>query len=153
MSIKHGKRNTRLYGIWLQMKNRCFNTKTERYKDYGGRGITVCDEWKNDFTKFYDWSISNGYQENLTIDRIDNDGNYEPSNCRWVTVKTQNRNARSNHLITFKGETHCIIEWAEITGLTRGCISNRLRYGWSIEDTLTKPKGYNQGISKDKQII
>lgn len=101
MYVKHGKKNTRLYRIWLQMKNRCFNIRTNRYKDYGGRGITVCDEWKNDFTKFYDWSILNGYQENLTIDRIDNDGNYEPSNCRWVTVKIQNRNSRSNHLITF----------------------------------------------------
>lgn len=82
MYVKHGKKNTRLYRIWLQMKNRCFNIRTNRYKDYGGRGITVCDEWKNDFTKFYDWSILNGYQENLTIDRINNDGNYEPSNCR-----------------------------------------------------------------------
>lgn len=139
MYVKHGKKNTRLYRIWLQMKNRCFNIRTNRYKDYGGRGITICDEWKNDFTKFYDWSILNGYQKNLTIDRINNDGNYEPSNCRWVTVKIQNRNSRSNHLITFDNETHTLIEWCEIKGLTKAALQNRLRYGWSIEKSLTTP--------------
>jgi hypothetical protein len=77
--MKHGLKNTRLYKIWQQMKNRCLNPKGNRFKDYGARGITVCDEWKNDFKAFYDWAMSNGYSDDLTIDRIDNDGNYEPS--------------------------------------------------------------------------
>lgn len=152
MNFKHGKRNTRLYRIWLQMKNRCYNKRSDRYKDYGGRGIVVCVEWRNSFELFYDWSMSHGYSDELTIDRIDNDGNYEPSNCRWVTIKEQSRNTRNNRSLTLNGETHCLIEWAEITGLGRQCIYNRLRYGWTVEDALTKPKGYNVGVSKTNKI-
>ena len=93
---KHGLRYTRLYRIWINMKTRCYNKNTNRYKDYGARGITICNEWRNDFMSFYNWSMNNGYDENLTIDRINNDKNYEPSNCRWITVKEQNRNKRNN---------------------------------------------------------
>lgn len=121
------------------MKNRCFNTKTERYKDYGARGITVCDEWKNDFQTFYDWAMSNGYFDNLTIDRIDNDGNYEPSNCRWATIKEQNRNSRSCEMIEYKGEIHCLKEWSEILGLSYGALKDRKSYGWSIERMFETP--------------
>lgn len=138
-NVTHGKRHTRLYGIWLQMKNRCFNAKTKRYKDYGGRGITVCDEWRNDFQSFYNWSISNGYDDTLTIDRKDNSGNYEPSNCRWVTVKEQNRNSRQCDMITYKGETHCLKEWSEILGLSYVALKNRKKYGWSIERMFETP--------------
>ena len=90
----HGKKGSRIYRIWCAMKSRCTNSNVPCYKYYGGRGITVCDEWKNDFMSFYNWAMSHGYAENLTIDRIDVDGNYEPSNCRWATMKEQNKNKR-----------------------------------------------------------
>lgn len=90
----HKKTNTRLYSIWSNMKQRCTNPKLPRYKDYGLRGITVCREWLEDFNYFYEWAMKNGYDDNLTIDRINNDGNYEPSNCRWITNKEQQLNKR-----------------------------------------------------------
>lgn len=100
-SITHGKRKSRLYHVWSDMKNRCYNSKIHNYHRYGGRGITVCDEWRNDFGKFYEWAIGNGYDENApygqcTLDRIDNDKGYSPDNCRWVDVKTQNNNKTNN---------------------------------------------------------
>ena len=87
----HGARHTRLYQIWSGMKQRCFNPRATKYELYGGRGITVCEEWKNDFKSFYDWAVSHGYQDNLTIDRIDSDGNYEPFNCQWITLRENGR--------------------------------------------------------------
>lgn len=91
-STSHGMTNSRLYRIWHNMKNRCFYSGDKHFSDYGGRGITVCDEWKNSFEAFHDWAMPNGYADNLTIDRVDNDGNYEPSNCRWITMKEQCKN-------------------------------------------------------------
>lgn len=91
---KHGKKNSRLYRIWGNMKTRCSNPTTKYYKYYGGRGITICEEWRNSFQRFYDWAMTNGYSDDLTIDRIDVNGNYEPSNCRWVTMKEQSKNKR-----------------------------------------------------------
>ena len=93
-SKKHGMTNTRLYGVWNTMRQRCLNPNNHKYKNYGGRGIKVCDEWLHDFMAFYDWSMDNGYKPGLTIDRINNDGNYEPNNCRWTTMKVQNNNRR-----------------------------------------------------------
>lgn len=143
--MKHGLKKTRLYSIWSQMKNRCFNQNAERYSDYGGRGITVCDEWKDDFKAFYDWSMSNGYSDNLTIDRINNDGNYEPSNCRWVDVLTQVNNSRHNHMIEYCGESHSMSEWSRILNIPYYLLRNRINvYGWDIEKAFTTPKS-NRG--------
>ena len=123
------------------MKNRCNNPNHPRFKDYGGRGITVCDDWKNDVKSFYDWSMSHGYADNLTIDRIDNDGNYEPSNCRWVTQLVQVNNSRHNHIITYNGETHSMSDWARILGTSFHLLSNRInRYGWGVEKAFETPK-------------
>ena len=136
----HGLSNTRLYRIWYGMKQRCYNPKNTRYKNYGGRNITVCDEWENDFISFYNWAIYNGYNDNLTIDRIDVNGNYKPDNCRFIDQKTQQRNRSNNHLITYNGKTHCINEWAEILGFSKYVIQNRiLRDKWDIERAFTKP--------------
>lgn len=123
---KHKKCDTRLYCIFGAVKSRCYNKNNKRYKDYGGRGIAVCDEWKDDFMSFYNWAILNGYKDTLTIDRIDVNGNYEPSNCRWVTPKQQARNRRSNRNYTINGETHCLKEWCEIVGLNYRTVQYRI---------------------------
>ena len=136
---KHGLRNSRIYRIWGGMIQRCINPNIERYDLYGGRGITVCEEWMEDFLNFYNWSMNNGYQDNLTIDRIDVNGNYDPDNCRWITTKQQARNMRTNVYITYNGETHCLSEWAEIIGIKAGTLNYRIRHGWSVEEALTTP--------------
>ena len=135
----HGLRNTRLNGIWCGVLQRCYNPKNKAYKNYGGRGITVCQEWQDNFQNFYDWSMSNGYNDDLTIDRIDVNGNYEPSNCRWVTKKEQANNMRSNRLLTYNGETHNMKQWAKIMGINYRALQQRLFRGWSIEKALTTP--------------
>lgn len=121
------------------MKQRCYNKNNDAYCRYGGRGIIICKDWLDDFMTFHDWAMSNGYKENLTIDRIDVNGNYEPNNCRWVDMKTQCRNKRNNRYITINNETHCLSEWCEILGLDRHVIEQRLYYGWSIERALFTP--------------
>lgn len=111
---RHKMSGTRIYETWQDMKRRCYNKQNARYDRYGGRGITVCQEWLNNFQSFYDWAINNGYSDNLTIDRIDNDGNYEPSNCRWSTVKEQCNNRSSNINITIGNTTKSLMSWCEI---------------------------------------
>ena len=136
--IKHGMSKTRLYNIWCRMIARVSDTKNNRYNRYGGRGIKVCDEWK-DPSVFISWALDNGYDDTLSIDRIDNDGNYEPSNCRWTTPKEQARNTVSIKPITFNGETRSIPEWAEKVGILKYTLHKRLRSGWSVERALTTP--------------
>ena len=105
---------TRIYETWQDMKRRCYNKQNARYDRYGGRGITVCEEWLNDFQSFYDWAINNGYSDDLTIDRIDNDGNYEPANCKWSTNKEQCNNRVTNINIKIGNTTKTLTEWCEI---------------------------------------
>lgn len=132
----HDKSNTRLYNIWTLMKARCYNKNNRAYHNYGGRGIAVCDEWKDDFQAFYVWSIENGYVENLSIDRINNNGNYSSNNCRWVTRKQQNRNTRRNRMYTINGVTKCLQYWCDYYKLNRSTVCNRLSKNWSIEKAL-----------------
>ena len=122
----HGKTNTPLYHIWCGIRERCYNPNCHAYKDYGGRGITMCQEWYNDFMTFYTWAISNGYDQTLSIDRIDVNGNYEPCNCRWADRKTQANNKRNNILITYNGKTQNLKQWCEEFNLDYDMI--RARY-------------------------
>lgn len=136
----HGKTKTRLYRIWARMKNRCYCKNNSAYSDYGGRGIIVCDEWRNDFDAFYDWAISHGYKDNLSIDRIDCNGNYEPDNCRWSTSEVQNNNKRNNDYIEYNNETHTLAEWGKILGIRRATLWARIyNYNWSIDRAFTEP--------------
>jgi transcriptional regulator with XRE-family HTH domain len=136
-SSQNGLSRSRIYNIWRSMLKRCYLPTNPSYIHYGGRGISVCDEWKNNFQSFYKWSIENGYKEKLTIDRIDVNGNYEPSNCRWATPKQQANNRTNTTLITLNGETHSASEWSEILKIPRVTIKNRLRKGMNIEKVLS----------------
>jgi len=124
----HNMRHTRLYEIWCAMRSRCENENKESYRWYGERGISVCSEWlgENGFMNFYNWSMENGYSENLTIDRINVDGNYEPSNCQWVTMKEQANNTRRNIVISYKGETKTLAELCEEYDLKYSIMYNRI---------------------------
>ncbi|AVX47356.1 hypothetical protein C5023_000226 [Staphylococcus phage vB_SauM_0414_108] len=135
----HGQTDTRLYNIYRSMKARCYRKTQKDYHSYGGRGIKVCDEWLNDFMNFYSWSYDNGYNDNLTIDRIDNNGNYEPNNCRWITEAEQHNNTSRNINITYNGETKTLKQWSKIKGINYDTLKKRYKMGWSIEDMLTKP--------------
>lgn len=135
--------NERLYGIWNGIKTRCRDKNDKRYGRYGGRGITLCEEW-NDFDAFAKWAISNGYDRNAnrgecTIDRIDNNGNYEPSNCRWVNAKAQANNRRNNVVVKFNGETRTVAEWSRLLGIPYGLAWQRIKYGWDAERAFTEP--------------
>ena len=139
-NFKHGLTKTPLFRTWSNAKSRCYDVNALPFRDYGGRGITVCEEWLHDFQAFYDWAISNGYQEGLTLDRIDNNKGYSPNNCRWVTVKEQSNNRRSNTHLVFRGETKTISQWADTMGIDKETIYARLKIGWCVEKALTTPK-------------
>jgi len=139
--VRHGLSYHGLYCVWDGMRQRCCNPKCTAYLHYGGRGITVCAEWFNSFKTFYDWAVSNGYRKGLTIDRIDNNGNYEPVNCRWVTQKENNRNKRTNRNITIGGQTKTVVEWAELYGISYNVLRTRLRLGWYPFDAVTIKPG------------
>lgn len=135
----HGETESRLYRIWRNMKSRCENPNTKSYKDYGGRGITICEEWRESFEAFHAWAIANGYRDDLTIDRKDNEGPYTPENCHWATAKEQGINKRDNRRITALGKTQTLREWSEATGIPKSTIQNRIKAGMTPDEALTKP--------------
>lgn len=149
--LDHGMADTRLHQIWIQMRRRCSKETCPDFIRYGGRGIIVCDEWQA-FPPFHDWAVANGYSDNLTIDRIDNNLGYAPSNCRWVGRTTQNRNRRDNVRYQFRGESLLLSEIAEITGVPLSRICNRVRRdGMTPDEAITKP--FRKSPTNTKQGI
>lgn len=139
----HGLSKTRIYKVWCAILNRCDNNKYAQYKDYGGRGITYDEKWK-DFMNFYHDMIDE-YREGLTIDRIDNNGNYTKSNCRWTTMRENTRNRRSNNVFSWKGKDRCLIEISEMEGIDYGLLSNRVNaLNWGIDKAVYTPKRKNK---------
>ena len=135
----HNGSNTRLYETWVNMKTRCLNPNNRAYKWYGAVGVTICQEWMQ-FENFQQWALSSGYTDDLTIDRIDPSGNYCPNNCRWITISEQQNNRKSNHYLTYNGETHTVKDWAKITGLRYATLLTRInREKWDVERALTTP--------------
>lgn len=137
----HNGSYSKLYGVYRSMVNRCNSKTNQAFMNYGGRGISVCDDWigKNGFVNFRNWSIENGYSERLTIDRIDVNGNYEPTNCRFVTMKVQQNNKRNNNKLELYGEIKSFQEWCDYFGVNRCTAKSRIDRGWSIEDAFKRP--------------
>lgn len=138
----HGLVGHPLYTKWRSMKQRCFNENHNAYQNYGGRGITICDEWSDDFSNFFKWAITHDYKEGYTLDRINNDGNYEPSNCRWATAREQSYNRRNNRYLTVYGITMTLEEWVfTLNHKNHNALWTRLNRGWSVEDAICTPIG------------
>ena len=138
----HGMRHDPIYFTWCSMKQRCYNPNDEKYPDYGGRGIVVCDRWRDSFEAFYEdvSKLPDFKREGYTINRIDNDGNYEPDNVEWADDKTQANNKRNNHLLTYNGKTQTIAQWADELGINQHTLYSRiLTYHWTVERALTTP--------------
>lgn len=137
--FKHGLAKTPIYDTWQSMMKRCYKTSNKNYHQYGGRGIRVCDEW-HDPRVFQTWAVANGYGNGLQLDRINTNGNYEPSNCRFVTSKENNNNRRDNHVIDFRGQSKTLQQWADEIGVETATLRARLgRLNWTIEKALTTP--------------
>ncbi|MBO5143013.1 MAG: hypothetical protein J6C46_08530 [Clostridia bacterium] len=149
-SVKHGLSKTRLHRIWHSMYCRCYYPSTNQYKNYGGKGIKVCEEWKHieGFINFYNWAMNNGYEENLTLDRIDNNKNYCPLNCRWISLKEQSNHRTNNVYYTFNGETKTSKQWCEVYGVSQTTLLDRLKRGWNLEQALTiSTKGNHRKVN------
>lgn len=138
LAAKHGLSDTPMYHKWENMKQRCFNPKRPGYENYGGRGITVCDEWL-DFEYFKRWCLKNGYSDDLEIDRIDNDGNYEPSNCRFVTAKKNSYNKRNTRKYEYRGKLYKIPELSKVANIHPTTLRTRLFNGMSIKEAVETP--------------
>ena len=136
-AVKHGMSEDPLYNRFTKIVSRCESPTNPEYKNYGGRGISVCEEWRRNFKAFYEWSMQNGYREDLTIDRIDVNGNYEPNNCRWVDRVAQANNTRSNHFIEYNGERKTIAEWGRKLGISYSTLWGRLKkHKWSMDGAI-----------------
>lgn len=131
--------DNKLYNIWNHTKQKCLYKNNASYKYFGAIGIKLCKEW-HDFKNFYDWAISNGYKSGLTLDRININKDYEPKNCKWVTIKERHNNRKDNNYVTYNGITLTLSQWAEKLGLSYFTLKQRLSYGWSIQRTLETPK-------------
>lgn len=134
----HGMHGKRIYNIWRSMRARCTNSNYIGWDDYGGRGISVCAEWLGGFEVFYSWALANGYSDELTIDRKNTDGNYEPENCRWATVLEQQNNRRDNRLISYHGVTDTISQFARSWGIRYSTLLYRIESGWSVDEALER---------------
>lgn len=136
----HNSSHFRIYRIWFDMHRRCYQKQNKRYSRYGARGIKVCDKW-HDFQNFFDWSLANGYKDNLTLDRKNNNESYCPQNCRWADVFEQANNRANNHFITYKGETKTLMQWSRCLNINYSTLRQRIRRGMTAEEALTRPIG------------
>lgn len=138
MYVRHNMSYTSIYNVWRGMRQRCNNPHDRYYHIYGGKGVRVCELWANDFLTFNNWANSNGYEEGLTIDRIDGDKDYEPDNCRWVTMKVQSNNTKRNVFITYNGETKTLKQWSEFLNISYYTIDDRYKKGFNVNEILHK---------------
>lgn len=157
LNLKHNGRKDRLYLVWMDMRRRCNDPKDKNYKNYGGRGIVVCEEFQ-DYAYFKEWAYANGYDENsergeCTLDRIDGNGSYEPRNCRWTDIKTQCNNRRNNVFISFNGKTMTRSQWERELGFRRGLLASRTSLGWSVERMLTERPEENRNKGRRKKTV
>lgn len=145
---KHNKTKTRIYRIWSSMKQRCYYKSLKQYKNYGGRGIEVCEEWKKDFMNFYNWAMNNGYEEHLTLDRIDSNKNYCPENCRWATYKEQENNRRNNRKIFYKNDIYTISELSNLLNIPYATLLWRINNYWTDEELSLNVNLNNRNIRR-----
>lgn len=148
MATIHGLSNTRLHSIWRKMKDRRINPNATNYSNYGSRGIKVCDAWNDDFMNFYEWANENGYENPLSIERINVNGNYEPLNCKWITMNEQSRNKRSTKYAVINGEEKPLIEWAELFGISYKTITTRWYRGVKGSDLVGQSKKEKRRIDE-----
>lgn len=146
-ATKHGgaKAHERLYSIWTNMRKRCNNPKDPAYNYYGGKGVCICDAW-SEYMAFKEWALENGYTDNLTIDRIDPDGDYSPENCRWVDMKTQANNKTDNHYVDIGGTVYTIQQWSEIYGIDSRVVNSRINIGWDVVEAIQTPNHQNKRL-------
>lgn len=155
--VKHGdaKRSGhhRLYSIRKGMLERCYNPNSIGYENYGGKGVKVCDEWIENYSSFKDWALRSGYEDGLTIDRIDNDGDYCPENCRWASAIIQANNKKSVPKYEYQGESHSISEWARILNMPRGLLKDRItKLHWDIEKAFITPPRKCESIEYNGEV-
>ena len=148
----HGDSKTRFHNIWEDMRRRCNDSSRRSYKDYGGRGIKVCDEWQNNYLSFKEWALNNGYADDLSIERIDYNKGYNPENCTWIPMPEQSKNRRMCNFITINGITHIQADWAREYGISPNCLSYRLNHGWDLEEALNTPAGKYTAGQRQKEM-